>query len=132
MTSSEAATRRPVHGLGSGEGGRPFSGKRFDAVNVGAGAAGPSLARQLAHSGGGRDVLLIDDGSHPIDQRPWAWWTTGHGLLDSAAIATCLAHGRSSAHASPTRRWNRALDNALVSIIRDTCEHDAVAGAVSP
>ncbi len=63
----------------------PRPGDRFDAVIVGAGAAGLSLACHLANSGWGHDVLLVDDGTHPLDQRSWAWWTKGDGLLDSAA-----------------------------------------------
>ncbi len=60
-------------------------GDLFDAVIVGAGAAGLSLACHLAHAGWGHEVLIVDDGTHPLDQRSWAWWTTGDGLLDSAA-----------------------------------------------
>ncbi len=63
----------------------PLPGETFDAVIVGAGAAGLSLASHLADAGWGDAVLLIDDGSHPVEHRAWAWWSTGGGLLDSEA-----------------------------------------------
>lgn len=53
----------------------------FDAVIVGAGAAGLSLACHLATAGWGDRVLLVDDGSHPLEHRSWAWWSTGAELL---------------------------------------------------
>ncbi|NTV38742.1 MAG: lycopene beta cyclase [Demequinaceae bacterium] len=56
---------------------------------MGAGAAGLSLACHLADAGWGDAVLLVDDGSHPIDRRSWAWWTTGGGLLDPEASIVC-------------------------------------------
>ncbi|WP_062530646.1 lycopene cyclase family protein [Demequina rhizosphaerae] len=56
-----------------------------DAVIVGAGAAGLSLAAHLAAAGWGDDVLLLDDGAQPLEDRTWAWWSTGGGLLDRAA-----------------------------------------------
>jgi lycopene beta-cyclase len=59
----------------------------FDAVIVGAGAAGLSLASHLAHAGWGDKVLLVDDAPHALEARSWAWWSTGAGLLDSAASA---------------------------------------------
>jgi len=63
----------------------PLPGELFDAVIVGAGAAGLSLACHLAHAGWGSSVLIVDDGSHPLEHRSWAWWTMGSGLLDPAA-----------------------------------------------
>jgi len=66
-------------------GARTDTQSAFDAVIVGAGAAGLSLACHLAHVGWGDKVLLVDDGSHPLEQRSWAWWSTGRGLLDSEA-----------------------------------------------
>ena len=66
-----------------------LSGESFDAVIVGGGAAGLSLACHLAHVGWGDAVLIVDDGNHPLEHRSWAWWTTGGGLLDSAASIAC-------------------------------------------
>ncbi|WP_291379389.1 lycopene cyclase family protein [Demequina sp.] len=63
----------------------PLPGERFDAVIVGAGAAGLSLACHLADAGWGDKVLIVDDASHPLEARSWAWWSKGTGLLDSAA-----------------------------------------------
>jgi lycopene beta-cyclase len=79
---------------------------------VGAGAAGLSLACHLAESGWDGEVLLVDDGSHPIDQRSWAWWTTGNGLLDSAA-STAVDHLEV---AGPG--WRRTLELAPYSYRR--------------
>lgn len=62
----------------------PLAGELFDAVIVGAGAAGLSLASHLADAGWGNSVLIVDDGSHPLGHRSWAWWTTGRGLFDPA------------------------------------------------
>ncbi len=49
--------------------------------------------------------------------------STGYGFeriqRHSAAIASCLSEGRSPTHATPTHRWNRALDNALLTVLRD-------------
>src|SRR5829696_9114006 len=57
----------------------------WDAVIAGGGASGLSLAAHLAAGGwGNRDVLLVDDGSRPLDDRAWAFWSTGPGLLDDA------------------------------------------------
>ena len=63
----------------------PLPGELYDAVIVGAGAAGLSLACHLADAGWGQSVLIVDDGSHPLERRSWAWWSTGGGLLDQAA-----------------------------------------------
>ncbi|PKQ25040.1 MAG: lycopene beta cyclase [Actinobacteria bacterium HGW-Actinobacteria-4] len=69
----------------------PLPGEQFDAVIVGAGAAGLLLACHLANAGWGDKVLLVDDGSHPLEQRSWAWWSTGSGLLDQAG-STAINH----------------------------------------
>jgi lycopene beta-cyclase len=49
--------------------------------------------------------------------------STGYGFeriqRHSAAIASRLCHGLSPADAAPARRWNRALDDALLRVIRD-------------
>lgn len=63
----------------------------FDAVIVGAGAAGLSLACHLAAAGWGDNVLLVDDGAHPLGERSWAWWSAGTELLAGAA-STQLDH----------------------------------------
>lgn len=85
MTSSEAARPRQDSALRRGDGSAPLPGERFDALIVGAGAAGLSLACHLAHAGWGDKVLIVDDGSYPLEGRSWAWWSRGDGLLDSAA-----------------------------------------------
>lgn len=82
--SQRVRSTRPVRGGKDA----PAQGDRFDAVIVGAGAAGLSLACHLADAGWGEAVLVIDDGSHPLEHRSWAWWTTGGGLLDPAASIT--------------------------------------------
>ena len=79
--AQRAQATRPVRGGQRA----PLPGERFDAVIVGAGAAGLSLACHLAHAGWGDAVLIVDDGAHPLEHRSWAWWTKGSGLLDSAA-----------------------------------------------
>lgn len=91
MTASETASHYRSAASRRGDARAPLPGERFDAVIVGAGAAGLSLACHLAHSGWGSSVLVVDDGSYPLDQRSWAWWTTGGGLLDSAA-STAVEH----------------------------------------
>ncbi|MDN4475517.1 lycopene cyclase family protein [Demequina sp. SYSU T00192] len=56
-----------------------------DAVIVGGGAAGLLLAAHLAAIGWGDDVLVLDDGAQPLEDRAWAWWSTGGALLDRAS-----------------------------------------------
>jgi lycopene beta-cyclase len=60
--------------------------QRWDAVIVGAGAAGLALAARLA-SGGWRErrVLLVDDGSTAIEDRSWAYWSAVPRPVDAAA-----------------------------------------------
>lgn len=62
----------------------------WDAVIAGGGPSGLSLAAHLA-AGEWRDrqVLVVDDGSRPLDGRAWAFWSTGGGLLD-AAVDRCF------------------------------------------
>ncbi|MFN3866250.1 MAG: FAD-dependent oxidoreductase [Demequina sp.] len=94
-TAVHFATRRRVNPVDSdataaGEaaavrGRAPLPGEHFVAVIVGAGAAGLSLACHLAVAGWGDKVLIVDDGAHPLEQRSWAWWGTGTGLIDHAA-----------------------------------------------
>lgn len=65
----------------------------FDAVIVGGGAAGLSLACHLAAGGwAAREVLVIDDAVVRPEQRAWAYWSRGDGLLDARAGAAydCL------------------------------------------
>ncbi|HWS57207.1 MAG TPA: lycopene cyclase family protein [Actinotalea sp.] len=55
-----------------------------DAVILGGGASGLSLAAHLAAGGwGDRRVLVVDDRRHA--DRGWAYWSRGDGLLDRAA-----------------------------------------------
>ena len=56
---------------------------------VGAGASGLSLACHLAASGWrDREILLVDDGSRPLAERAWAYWSHTDGLLDEAVSAS--------------------------------------------
>lgn len=57
----------------------------YDAVIVGAGLSGLSLAAHVADSAwSDRRVLVIDDGQHPMDLRAWSLWTKDPGWLDDA------------------------------------------------
>ncbi len=60
---------------------------RTDAVVIGAGAAGLSLLTHLGRAGWRGTVAIIEDGSLPLDERSWAWWSTGEGPLDGDATA---------------------------------------------
>lgn len=52
---------------------------------AGGGASGLSLACHLAAGGWGeRRVLVVDDGSRPLADRRWAFWSTDTGLLGDA------------------------------------------------
>jgi len=63
--------------------------ERVDAVIVGAGASGLSLAGHLARSSWrDRQVLIVDDGSHALDDRAWAYWSDSHDALDAAISAS--------------------------------------------
>lgn len=57
----------------------------MDAVIVGAGAAGLSLACHLVAAGWSGRVLLIDDGAVDAAHRAWAYWSRGDLLLDADA-----------------------------------------------
>ncbi|HET9899881.1 MAG TPA: lycopene cyclase family protein [Actinomycetes bacterium] len=58
---------------------------RWDAVIAGGGLSGLSLACHLATSAWrDRSVLIVDDGSKPLDGRAWAFWSTDPGLLGGA------------------------------------------------
>ena len=59
----------------------------YDAVIIGAGLSGLSLARRLANSWTERRVLVIDDGHHDVRRRAWAYWTRKPDDLSSAATA---------------------------------------------
>lgn len=62
---------------------------RVDALIVGGGASGLSLACHLvAHGWQHRSVLVVDDGASDPSSRAWASWSTGRGLLDDAATTT--------------------------------------------
>ncbi len=56
---------------------------RVDAVIVGGGASGLALAGHLATtSWRDRRVLVVDDGSLPLDARSWAYWSDAPSPLD--------------------------------------------------
>jgi lycopene beta-cyclase len=59
----------------------------WDAVIVGGGAAGLSLACHLASAGWGERVAIVDDGAFPVESRAWAWWQARDGLLSDAATS---------------------------------------------
>lgn len=63
-------------------------GPEWDAVVCGGGAAGLVLAAELAGPAApfGR-VLVVDDGSHPVDRRTWAFWARRDVVLDPAVVA---------------------------------------------
>jgi len=54
-------------------------------VIAGGGVSGLSLAAHLAVADHRHPVVVVDDGSHPLDDRTWALWSDGPGLLDAAA-----------------------------------------------
>lgn len=74
--------RGSVVGVTAGEGAHD---DRLDAVIVGGGASGLSLACHLAAAGWRGQALVIDDDSTPLEVRAWAYWSCGDGLLDPAA-----------------------------------------------
>ena len=56
---------------------------RVDAVIVGGGASGLALAGHLATtSWRDHSVLVVDDGSLPLDARSWAYWSAAPAPLD--------------------------------------------------
>lgn len=60
-----------------------------DAVIVGAGSSGLSLAAHLADSRWrDRHVLIVDDGRRPVRDRSWALWTRNPGWLVPAVTAS--------------------------------------------
>jgi lycopene beta-cyclase len=64
----------------------------YDAVIVGAGLSGLSLANRLtASSSPVRRILVIDDGHHDTRTRAWAYWTREDTWLSPAATATWRA-----------------------------------------
>lgn len=54
-------------------------------VIAGGGVSGLSLAAHLAVADHRHPVVVVDDGSHPLDDRAWASWSDRPGLLDAAA-----------------------------------------------
>lgn len=63
------------------------AGVQWDAVIVGGGASGLSLAYHLAKAGWGDRVAIVDDAAFAPDDRSWAWWSHGDCLLDAEASA---------------------------------------------
>ncbi|HSK27994.1 MAG TPA: lycopene cyclase family protein [Jiangellales bacterium] len=61
----------------------------LDAVIAGGGASGLSLACGLVAAGwGDREVVVVDDGSHHIDRRSWAWWSAGAAPEGPEAVSS--------------------------------------------
>ena len=89
MTPSEAMSPSQSPHDARTDGEAPPDGESFDAVIVGGGAAGLSLACHLADADWSGAVLVIDDGSHPLEHRAWAWWAKEDGLLDPVASIVC-------------------------------------------
>ena len=54
-------------------------------VIAGGGMSGLSLAAHLAVADHRRPVVVVDDGSRPLETATWASWSAGPGLLDAAA-----------------------------------------------
>lgn len=54
-------------------------------VIAGGGLSGLSLAAHLAVADHRHPVVVVDDGSRPIESRTWASWSDRSGLLDGAA-----------------------------------------------
>lgn len=81
----------------------------YDAVIVGAGLSGLSLASQLAESPWAhRRILVIDDGQHDVRGRAWAFWTQIPSGLSSAATGTWDAiavHASGSSRVLPIRPY---------------------------
>ncbi|RYV51325.1 lycopene cyclase family protein [Pengzhenrongella frigida] len=94
-----------------------------DAVIVGGGASGLALAGHLARSGyRQRTVLIVEDGSRPLDDRAWAFW--------SRADATWSPPEATLPAADPStfdRFWIRTHDVAhLVEL--DTYRYQVIRG----
>jgi lycopene beta-cyclase len=81
----------------------------YDAVIVGAGLSGLSLASRLAESSwADRPVLVVDDGRHDVRGRAWAYWTREpHGLSSAAAATwdTIAVHASESSAVLPLRPY---------------------------
>lgn len=54
-------------------------------VIAGGGMSGLSLAAHLAVADHRHPVVVVDDGSRPVEDGAWASWSAGAGLLDAAA-----------------------------------------------
>ena len=59
----------------------------IDIAIIGGGLAGMSLLAHVRASGWRGDVIVIDDGAYPLEDRTWSWWSRGDLLLDDAATA---------------------------------------------
>ncbi len=61
----------------------------LDAIVLGAGASGLSLATHLARDGwGDRSVVVVDDGTRDLSRAAWAYWSTGGRPVDDLAVAS--------------------------------------------
>lgn len=72
----------------------------FDAIILGGGAAGLTLACALARAGWGDRVVIVDDESLPLDPRAWAWWSAASGPFTDGATRV-FRHLESAGHG-----WN--------------------------
>lgn len=115
--------------------------ERTDALIVGGGASGLTLASHLARSGWrDHDVLIVDDGSHALDDRAWAYWSDSPGLLDAAVSASfdrfwVRTSGLAQLVVLESHRYHvvrgRDLDRAADAVLADAPEFRRVHGHVS-
>ena len=111
-----------------------------DAVIVGAGLSGLSLAAQLAAGPwADRRVLIVNDQHHDIRSRAWAYWTSNPGWLSSAATGAWNAiavHAAGSFRLMPLHpyRYVSISGDALADVLHarlSMCPHfELVSGNV--
>jgi len=110
----------------------------YDAVIVGAGLSGLSLASRLAESPwADRRILIIDDGHHDIRTRSWAYWTRDTAGLSPAttgswdAIAVHAAGSSAVLPISPYRYVavsGERLNNLLLSRLSESRNVEFISG----